>query len=452
MTEIQNELPRIKDGENPDNLAHAQINGAFTPLNTTEGFNAANKFTEIENKWTDGVRVFAARIQRSSSAAWEGPAAESARAALSNYTTRAQDLSPVLQALGNRVYGAVDSINATKRELPEVIEKGKTWTPTLLPNTSAIARTARDDAESTAREVMGIHYVDPFIKADSEIPVLPKPDDPTQPLIPPVRPPGDGRIPDSGGEDTGGEDGGNDNGGGEQGGDDSGGGEQGGPGSAGEAEEPGTGIEEPGGEPAEEPQEPGTTAANTTDPFGTPVSTLPRTTDPMPTSTTPAGVGTAGYSPSGLPGGGMPGGSTGSGVGAGGSGSGGSGGSGSGGSGSGGSGSGTGSGSEKPGAGRSIPGNPGAVAGQVGAAANAAARTAAATGRGMMGMPMGGLGAGAGRGGSATEDEHKTPDYLITAANTDELLGEVPKTVPGGVIGGDIPTAPAHPENGDDRR
>ncbi|TLG12206.1 hypothetical protein FEK35_11930 [Nocardia cyriacigeorgica] len=435
MSEIQNELPRIKDGENPDHLEHAQINAAFTPLNTTEAFAAANKFTEIENKWTDGVRVFAARIQRSSSAAWDGPAAEAARSALSNYTTRAQDLSPVLQALGSRVYGAVDSINSTKRELPEVVEKGKTWTPANLPGPAAIARAVRDDAEATAREVMGTHYVKPFVKADSEIPVLPKPDDPTQPLVPPVKPPTEGREWEGGGGDTGGDNGGG-NGGGDQGGpgEDQGGGE-------GEPEET-TGGEETGGETPEEQQDPTTTAANTTTPSSTPTSTTSRLTDPSLTSTTPAGVNAAGYSPTGVPGGG-----TGGSAGTGGLGRGGGAGS-SGGSGSGGSGS----GSEKPGAGRSIPGGPGGIAAQTGAGAAAAARAAAA-GRGMMGMPMGGMAPGAGRGGNAEENEHKTPDYLVTAENTDALLGEVPKTVPGGVIGGDVPSAaPVREQDGEDRR
>ncbi|MFE3444449.1 hypothetical protein ACFXNW_15580 [Nocardia sp. NPDC059180] len=445
MSEIQNELPQIKDGENPENLAHAQINGAFTPLNTTEGFSAANKFTEIENKWTDGVRVFAARIQRSSAAAWEGPAAESARSALSNYTTRAQDLSPVMQALASRVYGAVDSINSTKRELPEVIEKGKTWTPTLMPGTSAIARTARDDAESTARAVMGTHYVDPFVKADSEIPVLPKPDDPTQPLIPPVKPPTKGRDWEGGGGDTGGENGG---------GDDRGGGDQGDPETTGETEDPTEVPEEPSTEPTGEEQEPGTTTASTdtTDPSTTPTGFTSRTSDSSLPSTTPAGVNTAGYSPSGTSGGGAGGSAGGGDRGGSGVGGGGSGGSGSGSGGSGSGGSGSGSGGEKPGAGRSIPGGPGAAAGQAGVAGAAARTAAAATGRGMTGMPMGGMGAGAGRGGSSTEEEHKTPDYLITAENTDELLGEVPKTVPGGVIGCDVPTAPADPQDGDERR
>jgi hypothetical protein len=53
-------------------------------------------------------------------------------------------------------------------------------------------------------------------------------------------------------------------------------------------------------------------------------------------------------------------------------------------------------------------------------------------------------GGGAGKGKSDEENTHKIPDYLINAANTEELIGEVPRTVPGGVIGAD-PEPPPPP-------
>ncbi|MFD4431528.1 hypothetical protein [Nocardia sp. NPDC058497] len=49
----------------------------------------------------------------------------------------------------------------------------------------------------------------------------------------------------------------------------------------------------------------------------------------------------------------------------------------------------------------------------------------------MGGMPMGGA-----RGGQQDEEGSRTtPDYLINQANTDELIGDQPPTVAGGVIG-----------------
>jgi len=48
------------------------------------------------------------------------------------------------------------------------------------------------------------------------------------------------------------------------------------------------------------------------------------------------------------------------------------------------------------------------------------------------------MGAPGARGGGKDEESSRaTPDYLITQENTDELLGEAPRALPGGVIGGD---------------
>jgi uncharacterized protein YukE len=102
------------------------------------------------------------------------------------------------------------------------------------------------------------------------------------------------------------------------------------------------------------------------------------------------------------------------------------------------SGSGTPGQSNTPSPGRSVAGLPGTPTGVNPAAAKAAA---GASGRaGMSGMG----GGGAGKGKSDEENNHKIPDYLINAANTEELIGEVPRTVPGGVIGAD-PEPPPPP-------
>lgn len=77
----------------------------------------------------------------------------------------------------------------------------------------------------------------------------------------------------------------------------------------------------------------------------------------------------------------------------------------------------------------------GAMAGGAEAAPAAAAR-AATSGAGQPAMmpppPMGGAGA-AGRGGD--DDSHKVPDFLVTAAHGDEVIGEQPDVAPG-VVGG----------------
>lgn len=380
---IQNESPKIGDPEEPNGFSHSEINEAFKPLSPGDhGMTASEQYGQIAAQWESGVKVFAARIRRSSAAAWEGPAAEQSRQAIANYATRAEDLVPALNALAVQVYDSVVSIMRTQNNLPEVIEKR--WG--IHPSEWTILgfRNERTDNEEAARQVMRDYYVTGFVQADTKIPVLPVPVNPTQPLHTDL-PTGTGDQPGPGSTST------------DRGGDPSGT-DTGGPqGENPTGEEPGT--EQPGEEPGtEQPEEPGTelpgaapaltTPATTENPIPTTPST---TTVPSTTSTTP-GPGTPG-SPSGSPV------TTGD-------------------------------------PGRSVPGTPNTTGTPAVAATGATSSSAARSG--MPGMMSPGT---AGRGQGGDEEKHQTPDYLVNAENTDELLGELPPTIPGGVLGADIPAA-----------
>lgn len=73
--------------------------------------------------------------------------------------------------------------------------------------------------------------------------------------------------------------------------------------------------------------------------------------------------------------------------------------------------------------------------------AGASRGAAGASGSGRTGMPMGG-GAGAGK---KDDKEHETASYLVTQDNGNEIVGDLPATVPP-VIGGDL--EPPRPEQG----
>lgn len=84
--------------------------------------------------------------------------------------------------------------------------------------------------------------------------------------------------------------------------------------------------------------------------------------------------------------------------------------------------------------GRTVSGTPSGIPSAVSAAASGAPSGSAATRGGMpaMGAP------GAGRGGSGDDErDRQTPEYLINEENTHELLGDEPRTIPGGVLGAD---------------
>ena len=376
---FQNENPKIGDPEQPTGFSHTQINEAFEPLSPGDhGMTASEQYGQIAAQWESGVQVFAARIRRSSAAAWEGPAAEQSRQAIGNYATRAEDLVPALNALAVQVYDSVVSIMRTQTNLPEVPGDKSAWNPSGWSWLPFYEDTDRSDAEEVARQVMGDNYVTGFVAADTKIPVLPVPVNPTQPLHTDL-PTGTGDQPGPAGAST------------DQGskpdGADTGGPQVENP----VGEEPGE--EQPGDDPGTvQPEDsgteqPGTTPATTENPISTTPST---TTAPSTTSATP-GPGTPG-----LPGGspvttGDP--------------------------------------------GRSVPGTPNTLG------APAVTASGAGTGAARSGMP-GMMAPGAGRGQQgADDDKHETPDYLVNAENTDELLGELPPTIPGGVLGADIPAA-----------
>ncbi|MGW0178441.1 WXG100 family type VII secretion target [Nocardia sp. NPDC003345] len=380
MMTFQNENPKIGDPEEPNGFSHPEIDGAFKPLAPGDhGMMASDQYGQIAAQWESGVQVFAARIRRSSAAAWEGPAAEQSRQAIGNYATRAEDLVPALNALAVQVYESVTSIMRTQTNLPEVIEKRPGWDPREW--TILWADNERTDNEEAARQVMRDYYVTGFVAADTKIPVLPVPVNPTQPLHTDLptdtgdRPGPGGTSTDPGGNPTGTDTGQPDS--------ENPTGEQPGEEEPGE-EEPGT--EDPGDETDTEEQPGETPAATTPSTTDGPVPTTPSTTTSTPG---PGGPG----SPSGNPV------TTGD-------------------------------------PGRTVPGTPNTTGAP--AAATAGTTSAGAARSGMPGMMAPGA---AGRGQQGDDDKHEIPDYLVTAENTEELLGELPPTVPGGVLGGEVPAA-----------
>ncbi|WP_171050084.1 hypothetical protein [Nocardia cyriacigeorgica] len=389
---------RIPDGEYVVKQSHITLHDTFEAMDPTEANAAKDEYAAIARDWESTVTVFAARIRRSSESAWDGPASNAARQAISDYATDALNLTPALNALSARVGDMVNAVTETKKNMPAFTDDPQSpWNPGDWWDGDKDG-----DAERAAQTHVQTNYTGKALQADLRIPTLPQPRDPV--AVDDV-PQGEWKR---GGGDGGGNGGGN--GGGGTGGGGTGGGGNGGEGT-GEEVTPGT----------EEQTENETTDDSTTDDTTSPASTDPAATTPastLPSSTSPT---TSAASTSGLPGSG--GGFPGSGGGSGGS-----------------SGSTGLPGAGVPGAGRSLAGSP-LANGMPAAAGMAGAGSAAGSGTGR-GMPMMGAPGAAGRGGGGdNESDRKTPDYLINEENARELLGDEPRTIPGGVLGADIPAA-----------
>ncbi|MBF6174655.1 hypothetical protein [Nocardia blacklockiae] len=371
-------------GENVFGWSRGQIEDAFSHLDTADAQRQAQQYGSAATYWDQGLETFKRSVHGSIAEAWEGAAAESAKRAITQYVDEAVKLTDLLSSLSTDIKAAADNIVQTKKNIKPAA--AHSWTaniPFFGRGRAAEEERSRNQAESESRQAMLDHYVTPFGKLDENVPLLPPSFNPTQPGG--VVPGGDTWRP---------------------GGDDSGNPVPGGTGPNGTQEpkpENGTGSEEQQSGSQDGRESPGSDDSRT------------ETAGADPNAASPAGTGAgasttaAGVSPSGVTGGGHTGGTSGMG----------------------------GSGPTPGGGpGRSVPGTgvPGAGWNPAAAAARGGAGTAGAPGMG--GMPgMGGAGRGKGEGDE--DRDHKTPDYLINAANAEELLGETPRTIPGGVIGGD---------------
>lgn len=389
---------QIQKQEHTPDFRHPQINGAFKPLEPTgNALAAAGQYSQIAQKWREGVTDFAARMNRASAAAWEGQAAERSREAIKNYTQRATELTPELESLATRVGETAQAITTTKDRLPA---PGQNFEFTSPSTWDVWNNEDPDDQEEAARQVMAEHYVKPFTTADGAIPVLPTPVSPTNPLH--------GAIDDGTGGD--GTDGDGTDGGGTDDGDGSGTTDPAAtedPAVEEEPEDTAEGGDDSDDDTSSEDDEDGADDDSADD------ETAPSSATPesavAPAATSPASAAPSTGSPGGGSGGG--GGSPGSAVAA-------------------------------PVPGRAVAGSP-----VMGTPAGVAGAGSASSSSGRSGMPgmMGAPGAGRGKGGD-DDDTHEIPDYLITAENTEELLGEMPNTIAGGVIGGDAPSANTSPD------
>ncbi|MEU4706036.1 hypothetical protein AB0G00_06340 [Nocardia salmonicida] len=387
-----NEKARIGDPEKPNTWEHWTIYRSFNPLDTTEASNAKAEYTKLASDWSAAVETFAARIRRSSTSAWEGAAAAASQNAIANYATRALELTPALNALSQQVTTTVNGVNNTRKGVDEPQNRPDSmWNldgyDFIFAEPGSRSMTAINKARDEAREAMQNNYVKDFVAADGQIPVLPQPESPTSPLT--TWKPTGGTSTEDGGDD------GNGNG----------------------TKPTDSNSEQPTSEDPATNEDPATTedptATDDSVDEDTTEGTSPSSTE-EPGSTSPASAQTttpAGVTPSGAPGAGSPGGGS--------------------------------PGSSSGGAGASSGGTPGAVTpGSPTAAGKAPTGTTAAPGgssTGRAGAPgMSGMGGGRGGGKSEDDETHQIPDWLKNMENTEELLGETPRVIQGGVIGGTV--------------
>ncbi|MBO0856413.1 MAG: hypothetical protein J2P18_21915 [Nocardia sp.] len=396
------------------NWKDGELHNAFQSLTVDHTYDQARQYETAANLWNEGVETFQQEITRSISDAWEGVSAEAAKKAIGDYTHAAQQLTDPLQQLTNHMVSSAEAVVNAKHSIPEGVHIDATswlWPPHRFDLEERQGQ-HRQEGWEKYKEL----YVKPLGQVDATIPVLSEASNPTHSagFVPGGSGPGAGSVTGGPGGPGGAHPGGGIPGAGPGGHED---GDSGHP-KPGDPDGTKPGAENPAaqGNPSSQPTSPSAPHLNAVQPAGVDPSKLGA-------ATTPSGLSDGASSPGSSGGGlGSPGGIGGIH----------------------GPGSDSGSGSRSGGPGRSLPGT-----GKPGGAMNPAAstgRTAGAAGLPGMGIP----GANTKR---AQDREHKTPDYLTTAENAEELIGELPKTLPGGVIGAEYTAAesPAADDRQDER-
>ncbi|MBY8860819.1 WXG100 family type VII secretion target [Nocardia sp. CA2R105] len=381
----QNELPQIPNkGENVLAWSRQDIQDAFEHLDTSDAQAQALKYATAASDWDQGLETFKRSVGASISEAWEGASAEAAKKAITEYTTDAANLTDLLSGIGKDISAAANAVVQTKSGIKPAAEHS--WTTNIPYFGRAQARSeehTRTQNEADTRDAMLQHYVTEFRRTDSSVPVLPASLNPTKKddSAPKVTGPGTTNPTTSSGPNS--------------------------TDSSDKNSNDKNSKDSTDSSDQSKDQNQSTNPSSNTDGSSQSndkndsTSTSPSSTDSS--ATTPSSVSPSSYNASGTGGYGGAGGDT--------------------------------DGTSGGGAGRSVPGTSSPNASQTAAAAASTRAGASTSGLGGMGG-MGG--AGKGKGEQDEDRTHTTPDYLINAENAEELIGELTRTIPGGVIGGDF--------------
>ncbi|MQY24393.1 WXG100 family type VII secretion target [Nocardia macrotermitis] len=380
----QNEPAQIPhDGENVFSWSRQDIQDAFEHLDTTDAQAQALKYATGASEFDQGLETFKRSIDRSITEAWEGASAEAAKAAISEYTKDAANLTDLLSGIGTGISAAADAVVKTKNGIKPAAEHS--WTTNIPFLGRAQARSeehTRTQNESDTRSAMLQHYVTEFKKTDSSLPVLPASLNPIKTDKNPgpgVTNPGPSAPTSTGPATTNS----NDKNSGDKNSKDS----------------------KDSTDQSQSNNQNQSTNPNSTANTSSNASTTPSSLD----STTPSSVTPSSYSGTGAY------------------------------SGTGGLGGTAGDNTSGGGAGRSVPGTGTPNTAAAAASVNSRAGVSSA------GMNnMGGMG-GANQGKRDEDKVHKTAEYLTNAENGELLIGELDKTIPGGVIGADFGSAKTPP-------
>ncbi|MFD3594681.1 hypothetical protein ACFWU5_18320 [Nocardia sp. NPDC058640] len=164
-------------GENTHSWRHHEIVAAFQSLDVTDAVAQADKFDQIARDWEAAVRTFQHAVGGLLPQVWEGVAAAAAGSAIDAYVRQARELTVALEELPGIVRAAAEAIVATKYAIGSPSTQVSAGMGSEWPANGAVreADSTLSAAEEDARAAMRQRYVVPFGELIGRIPLLPTP-------------------------------------------------------------------------------------------------------------------------------------------------------------------------------------------------------------------------------------------------------------------------------------
>lgn len=158
-------------GENVHHWRHREITEVFSSLDATDAVAQADTFQQVARCWEEGLDAFDHAISVGLPAAWSGVGAEVAMSSIRRYLDQARELVAAVHAISVLVQAAADAVVATKYAIPEIVEES------AVPVWSTDSGGMREAGirEEEARAAMRDRYIRPFGEIFSRIPLILRP-------------------------------------------------------------------------------------------------------------------------------------------------------------------------------------------------------------------------------------------------------------------------------------
>lgn len=171
--------PVLTSPEAFEAMSHEQIKSAVDAMNGEALRASAAGWKRIGESLEKSLTEFRDFITSTIGDNWQGIAADSAKQATAHYANKSATLAAAGQLIGSKIEEAATGVNQVKATVPPVAERSilDTVVDAVLPTTGLLKRLVheQDEAHQEAIQIMRTVYTPVMHQADTHVPTLPEP-------------------------------------------------------------------------------------------------------------------------------------------------------------------------------------------------------------------------------------------------------------------------------------